>query len=469
MTEHPVYRALLARLGEAAPQPRLHPTRRALELLGSPHRAIPLIHITGTNGKTSTSRIAAAVLRAHGRRVGLFTSPHLVRFNERISIDGAPITDEQLQTVWPEVQDALAAVDAELASTGDVPVTFFEALTVLGYTAFERTGMTAAVIEVGMGGLWDSTNVADGRVAVFTPISLDHTARLGLTVAEIATTKSGIIKPGATVVVAEQTEEAGHPLADRARRAGADTLWLGRDFGFEVRGRREVGQTITAWGPFGVLDGLDVPLTGRHQAMNTTVALAAVDAFLAHEVSGPAARSTGSGSPSTAGFSPDQGSPPPTGFSAEAARRGVAAATSPGRLERVGADPLVLVDAAHNPGGAAALAAALRDLPDASRFGVVLAVLADKDARGIVEALAPVTARFFVTTSNSDRSRTPADLLAVVREVAPAHESSAYDDQAEALDAARGWAAGIPSAGVVVTGSITLIGEAAARAVVSQA
>src|SRR5690554_3755343 len=192
-----VYAELLSRVGEANPQPRLDATRRAVELLGDPQRAYPIIHVTGTNGKTSTSRITESILRAHGLRTGLLTSPHLVRVNERIMIDGEPVSNEAFVANWRDIQPYLAMVDAELEKNGELPLTFFEAFTVLGFACFADAPVDVAVIEVGMGGEWDSTNVADGQVAVFAPISLDHVARLGNTVAEIARTKAGIIKQDA--------------------------------------------------------------------------------------------------------------------------------------------------------------------------------------------------------------------------------------------------------------------------------
>jgi dihydrofolate synthase/folylpolyglutamate synthase len=203
-----VYRELLDRVGEANIRPRLEPTRRAAELLGDPQRSAPVVHITGTNGKTSTSRMIESLLRASGLRPGLLTSPHLVRLNERIMIDGEPISDEALARNWDDIAPYLLIVDTELEAAGEEPLTFFEALTVLAFAAFADAPVDVIVLEVGMGGEWDSTNVADGQVAVFTPIALDHMARLGNTVAEIARTKAGIIKPAASVVTAMQAIEA---------------------------------------------------------------------------------------------------------------------------------------------------------------------------------------------------------------------------------------------------------------------
>ena len=211
-----VYAELLARVGESAPQPRLDATRRALELLGDPQRSYPIVHITGTNGKTSTSRVTESILRAYGLRTGLLTSPHLVRVNERIVIDGLAISNRALAANWEDIRPYVALVDGELVAAGEEPLTFFEALTVLAFASFAEAPIDVGVIEVGMGGEWDSTNVADGQVAVFTPISLDHTQRLGATIQQIARTKAGIIKPVASVVSAAQVPEA---LAELERAA----------------------------------------------------------------------------------------------------------------------------------------------------------------------------------------------------------------------------------------------------------
>ena len=275
-----VYAALLARLGEAAPQPRLSATRRVAELLGDPQRSYPVIHITGTNGKTSTSRIIESILRAYGLRTGLFTSPHLERLNERIMIDGVPISNEALAANWRDVEPFIDLADKELEAAGEPHVTFFEALSVLAFASFADAPVDVAVIEVGMGGEWDSTNVADGQVAVFAPISLDHTARLGTTVAEIARTKSGIIKPAAQVVSALQSVEALAEL-ERAAELSEST------FAVEGDGFRLLESTVAVGGQLVSIQGLAgtyrdhfLPLYGNHQGHNAALAVAAVESFL---------------------------------------------------------------------------------------------------------------------------------------------------------------------------------------------
>ncbi|PIJ50602.1 hypothetical protein BMH30_03835 [Leucobacter sp. OLES1] len=225
-----VYDALLGRVGEANPRPRIEPVRRLAELAGSPQLSFPVVQIAGTNGKTSTSRAVESLLRAHGLRTGLFTSPHLVDFTERFQVDGSPIGGERLAEAWGELLLPLEVVDAELEAAGQGPITFFEALAVLAFTAFADAPVDVAVIEVGMGGEWDATNIVDAQVAVFTPIALDHTAILGPDIATIAQTKAGIIKPGSTVVSAAQDPAALTAIEAAAERTGSRVLVQGRDF-----------------------------------------------------------------------------------------------------------------------------------------------------------------------------------------------------------------------------------------------
>ena len=428
-----VYAELLERVGEAAPQPRLDATRRALELLGDPQRSYPIVHITGTNGKTSTSRMTESILRAYGLRTGLMTSPHLVRVNERIVVDGQPISNRALAANWDDISPFLALVDSELQEKDEEPLTFFEALTVLAYASFADAPVDVAVIEVGMGGEWDSTNVGDGQVAVFAPIALDHTQRLGSTVAEIARTKAGIIKPSAAVVSAAQEPEALDELERAAELREASLAVEGSAFALEESTVAVGGQVITVRGLAGTYKDLFLPLFGDHQGHNAALAIAAVESFL------------GGGTQPLVG---------------DVLAEGLATATSPGRLQIIGTEPTVLVDAAHNPHGARALAAALGEYFTFDEIAVVLGVLQDKDANGIVEALVPVASAFYVTQSQSDRA-VAADALA---ELVIAHAGPdavvPYSAFEHAVQDARVWASAAPRRAVVVTGSITLVGEA---------
>lgn len=422
---------LLERLGEGEPQPRLEPVRRAVELLGDPHRAHPVVHVTGTNGKTSTSRMIESLLRAHGLRTGLLTSPHLIRFNERILLDGEPISDERLVAGWQDIQPYLRMVDEGLKAAGEVRLTYFEALVVLAFAAFADAPVDVAVIEVGMGGEWDATNVVESQVAVFTPIALDHQGRLGSTVAEIARTKSGIIKPLSEVVSAAQAPAA---LAELERAAElSESRLVVEGAGFSVSTSVAVGgQLVTIRGRAAVYSDLFLPLYGEHQAHNAALAVAAVESFL------------GGG---TAPLEP------------ALVAEGLATVTSPGRLQLVGVEPTVLVDAAHNPHGAQSLAAALQTYFAFSPIIAVFGVLADKEAEGMLRALDPVVDEFIVTTAPSDRARDADDLATVAVKVAGADRVRVEPSLAAALDAARDEAGDRPSGAVVVFGSITLVGR----------
>lgn len=432
-----VYQALLARVGEGAPERRLDATRRAVELLGDPQRAYPIIHVTGTNGKTSTSRIAESLLRAYGLRTGLLTSPHLVRFNERIVIDGEPIDDEALVRNWEDISPYLEIVDSELTEAGKAPLTFFEALTALAYAAFADAPVDVAVIEVGMGGEWDSTNVGDGQVAVFTPIALDHTKSLGDTVEEIARTKSGIVKPSADVVSSRQTPEADRVLREAAELT--ESTFAEQPVDFDVASTRVAvgGQLVTIRGRAATYEDVFLPLYGDHQAQNAAVAVAAVETFLG------------------------RGTQP---LKADLVEEGFATATSPGRLQLIGIEPTILVDAAHNPAGAETLAEALRSYFDFDELTFVVGILGDKDARGVIRALAPVATQFYVTQPNSERARDAEDFGDLVRDEVGDEATIVYSDAVDALEAAREWAAEEPRRAVVVAGSIVLVGQAMAYA-----
>jgi dihydrofolate synthase / folylpolyglutamate synthase len=426
------YQELLDRVGEGNPQPRLEATRKAVELLGDPHRAYPIVHVTGTNGKTSTSRMIESILRAYGLRTGLLTSPHLVRVNERIMIDGTPISNRDFAANWDDISPYLAIIDADLQSNDDEPLSFFEALTVLAFASFAEAPIDVAVVEVGMGGEWDSTNVADGQVAVFTPIALDHTQRLGSTIEQIARTKSGIIKPVANVVSARQQPEARAVLEAASELTESTFAIEGEGFSLESTTVAVGGQVITVRGLAGVYKDLFLPLFGDHQGQNAAVAIAAVESFL------------GGGSPQLVG---------------DVLAEGLATATSPGRLQLIATEPTVIVDAAHNPHGAAAVAASIGEYFTFDEIAVVVGILHDKDAAGIIDALSPIADLFFVTQSGSDRAIDAVELEALVAQRARG-EVHGSDTLLDALDQARAWAADGASRAVLVTGSITLVGDA---------
>ncbi|MDQ1128696.1 folylpolyglutamate synthase/dihydrofolate synthase family protein [Microbacterium sp. SORGH_AS_0888] len=430
-----VYSALLRRQGEQWVQPRVERTRRVLELLDDPQRTYRVVHVTGTNGKTSTSRMIESLLRAAGLRTGLFTSPHLVRFTERIMIDGDPIQDAAVADAWDEIAPFVDLVDAELAAAGDAALTFFELLTVLAFVAFSDAPVDVAVVEVGMGGAWDSTNTADGDVAVIAPVGLDHADRLGETIGEIATVKAGIIKPGAAVVSAAQEPAAADAIARAARAAEASVAVEGGAFGLAQQRLAVGGQLLDIRGLGGTYEEVYLPLYGAHQGRNAALALAAVESLI--------------------------GRPGQT-LAADVVGEGFAQVTSPGRLQLIGTNPTVLVDAAHNPHGVHALVAALRESFDFDEWGIVLGVLEDKDAAGIVAELAAVATRVFATAPESERAR-DADAVA---DLAEARELTVtvHPDLADAADAAREWAAASDRRAVAIAGSVVLAGQAIALA-----
>jgi len=426
-----VYDALLTRQGERWVQPRIERTRRVLELLDDPQRTYRVVHVTGTNGKTSTSRIVESLVRAHGLRTGLFASPHLERFTERIMIDGEPIEDAAIADAWDEITPFVELVDAELEAQGDAPLTFFELLTVLAFVAFADAPVDVAVVEVGMGGTWDSTNTADGDVAVFAPIDIDHADRLGDTVAEIAAVKAGIIKQGAAAVSAVQDPAAAGPLRDAAQAHDATIAFEGDAFDVTDQRLAVGGQQLTVRGLAGTYEDLYLPLYGAHQAHNAALAIAAVESLI------------GGGGMAIA---PD------------VLNEGLAQVTSPGRLQLVGIQPTVIVDAAHNPHGARSLVAALRDSFDFDEWGLVLGVFGDKDAAGIAATLAPMAAQVFATAPDSERAADPDRIADLVEQIGT--PVTVHPTLADAADAAREWAASSDRRAVVIAGSVVLAGEA---------
>lgn len=426
-----VYSALLERQGEQWVQPRIDRTARVLDLLDNPQRTYRVIHITGTNGKTSTARMIESLLLAHDLRTGLFTSPHLVRFTERIRVDGAPIPDGAVADAWDEILPFVEMVDAQLEAEGDARLTFFELLTVLAFVAFADAPIDVLVLEVGMGGAWDSTNTADGDVAVFTPIDLDHADRLGNTIAEIATVKAGIIKTDAAVVSARQRPEAEAVLRAVADEHQARIAFEGDAFALQSQSLAVGGQLISVRGLAGTYEDEYLPLYGDHQGFNAALAVAAVEALIG------------------GGTQP---------IAADIVSQGLQEATSPGRLQLIGTEPTVLVDAGHNPHGAQALATALGEYFDFEEWGLVLGVLADKDAHGIVDALREIPAHVFVTRPDSERALDADDLADMVE--AAGLRTTVHHSLEDAANTAREWANEAPKRAVIIVGSVVLAGEA---------
>lgn len=439
-TVEEVYAILLGRAPENKMEPRLAPLFRAMDVLGEPNRAFPIVHITGTNGKTSTARMIEAGLRAHGLRTGRYTSPHLSRVTERISIDGAPVPDATFVRIWNEIAPYLAIVDGELEETGQPRLTYFECVTILGFAVFADEPVDVAVIEVGLGGITDATNVGDGAVSVVTPISLDHTDLLGDTVEDIAREKAGIIKPGGFLVSAAQPAGAAQVLLDRARELGVPYRFEGIEFGVESRALAVGGQIVTVQGLAGRYEDLAVPLHGAHQAENAAVAVAALEAFL------------GGGEKE---------------LSVDLLREGFAEVSSPGRLEVIRTSPTIIVDAAHNPDGIRVSARALQEAFDFSALAVVLGVLREKDAEEILttlkEEFAELPVEYCFTQSASPRAIPAEELAELALDLGfdedMVHVEEKLDDAIE-YAVERADATGDFGGGVLITGSITVVGEA---------
>jgi folylpolyglutamate synthase/dihydrofolate synthase len=425
--------------------PTLDRIRDLVDILGSPQRAYPVVHVTGTNGKTSTARMIDALLRERGLRVGMFTSPELHTMRERIGVDGQPVSEERFAEIYDDVLPFAELVDAK----HDVKVSFFEMLTAMAFSAFTDAPVDVAVVEVGMGGVWDATNVADGAVAVITPIGLDHTEVLGDTIEAIAGEKAGIIKPGSIAILAQQPVEAAEVLIRRATEVGATVAREGIEFGVLQRELAVGGQVTRLQGLHGVYDDVFLPMFGDYQASNAACALAAVEAFASGRATG---ESTGEGTQ----LDPDQLDP-------ELVRAAFVKAPTPGRLEVVRTGPTVLVDAAHNQAGMAATAAAVTEEFGFTRLVGILAVMADKDVAGLLEELEPVLDELIVTRNSSPRSMSAQDLAEVAVDMFGEDRVHLVPRLDDAIDQAIGLAdeAGeFAGAGVLITGSVTTAGDA---------
>jgi dihydrofolate synthase/folylpolyglutamate synthase len=435
-----VYAELLGRAPENKMEPRLAPLFRAMDVLGEPNKAYPIIHITGTNGKTSTARMIEAGLRAHGLSTGRYTSPHLSKVTERISLDGAPVSDETFVRIWDEIRPYLQIVDDELTAEGQPRLTYFECLTILAFAVFAAQPVNVAIMEVGLGGITDATNVGDGQVSVVTPISLDHTDLLGDTTEDIAYEKAGIIKPGGFLVSAAQPLDAAQVLLEKAKELQVPFRFEGVEFGVESRQVAVGGQVVTVQGLAGRYPDLMVPLHGAHQAENAAVAVAALEAFL------------GGGEKE---------------LSLEVLQEAFATVSSPGRLEVLRTAPTIIVDAAHNPDGIRASSEAIQEAFSFSKLVVVVGVLKEKDAEEILrqlkESLGDLAEEFCFTQSNSPRAVPAAELAELAVDLGFGEENVHI---AEKLDDALEWAVERAEAnddlagGVLVTGSITLVADA---------
>nr|WP_067794153.1 folylpolyglutamate synthase/dihydrofolate synthase family protein [Actinomadura formosensis] len=436
--------------------PTLDRIRDLVDVLGEPHRAYPVIHIAGTNGKSSTARLIESLLRERGLRTGLYTSPELTTLRERIAIDGEPISEERFVETFNDVLPYVELVDGKHTAR----LSFFEVLTAMAFAAFADAPVDVAVVEAGMGGAWDATNVADGTVAVITPIGLDHTRYLGDTLEEIAGEKSGIIKTGAVVVLAQQPVEAAEVLLRRIVETGAAAAREGIEYGVLSRDVAVGGQQLRLQGLHGVYDEIFLPLFGEHQAGNAATALAAVEAFASGaptrgEADLEAATRVAPGEPYLGG---NEGQLDPA-----LVRSGFAKSASPGRLEVARTGPTVLLDSSHNPAGMAATVATVTESFGFTRLAGVLAIAADKDVAGVLDQLEPVLAELVVTRNSSPRSMPPEELAEIAEGVfgpERVHVAARLDD---AIDRAIGFAeetGEYRGAGVLVTGSVVTAGDA---------
>ncbi|GII05198.1 bifunctional folylpolyglutamate synthase/dihydrofolate synthase [Planobispora takensis] len=411
-------------------EPALDRIAALMDVLGSPQRSYQVIHVAGTNGKSSTTRMIETILRERNLRVGRFTSPHLVSMRERICVDGVPLSEERFAEVYEDIAPYLEMIDARGRR-----LSFFETLTAMAFAAFADAPVDVAVVETGMGGSFDATNVADGNVAVITPISLDHTDYLGDDVATIAGEKAGIIKPGATVVLAQQQLPAAEVLMRKAVEAGATVAREGLEFGVLGRELAIGGQLLHLKSLKGDYEEVLLPLYGAHQAGNAACALAAVEAL-------------------TAGDDP---------LDPELVRQAFLQVRSPGRLEVVRRGPTVLLDAAHNPGGVQATLEAVHESFGFSRLIGVVAVFEDKDVQGILELMEPMFDEIVVTRNSSPRSMDVAALAALAEDVFGPERVNRAERLDDAIDIGVGLAdeAGEHTgAGVLITGSVVTAGDA---------
>lgn len=424
--------ALLARWPETRIAPTLDRISALTDILGSPQLTYPTIHVGGTNGKTSTSRMIDSLLFEMGLRTGRFTSPHLESYLERISINGEPISAAELFFSYNDISPYLDLMDSKFEN----PISFFEAITALAFAAFAEHPIDVGIIEVGMGGEWDATNVVAAGVSVITPIGLDHMEYLGNTLTEIAKTKGGILKPGGFGVLAQQESEVAIELLRRAAEVGIDVAREGVEFSLTSRAVAVGGQLISVKGLNESFDEIFLPLHGKHQAANAATALVAVEAFFGD-----------------------------TALDHDAVRAGFAATTSPGRCEIVHRDPTILLDAAHNPHGAKALA---ETIANEFTFDAVIGVVAsfgDKDVRGILLLLEPIMNEIIVTTNSSPRAMKLSDLEKLANEIFGKDRVTAIETLSAAIDQAIRDAKrplSDESVGVLITGSVITVGESRA-------
>lgn len=427
-----IYQSIIDRAPEHKVQPSLDRVRDVLDMMGNPHKAFHSVHITGTNGKTSTARMIEALLRERGLRTGRFTSPHLTSVRERITLDGCAISRVDFIATWEDVEPFIEMVDAASLAAGGPRMSFFEVFTVMAYAAFANAPVDVAVVEVGMGGRWDATNVIDADVAVLMPIAMDHERWLGSTIEEIAEEKAGIIKPGAVVVSAGQEPEAAEIIIEAVTAAGARVIGAGPQLHVVARETAVGGQLVTIQTPAALYEDIPLALRGKHQADNAAVAIAAVEAFFDGRA-----------------------------LAGDVVEHALMAVSSPGRLETVRHSPTVVVDAAHNPHGAEATVEALEEYFPGRRVAVV-AMMADKDVEGFLGVLEPAFEAVVVTDMPTDRAMDADELADIAGGVFGDDRVEVERDLLNAVDRAvtiaeSGNTESLTEPVVVVLGSIQLV------------
>ena len=429
-----IYQQIIARVPEHQVQPTLDRVTETLDILGDPQNIYPSVHITGTNGKTSTTRMIDALLGAFGVRTGRFTSPHLVDVRERITIEGDSISPDEFVRTWEDIAPYIEMVDRAHAETDGTKLSFFEVFTVMAFAAFADHPVDAAVVEVGMGGRWDATNVIDAGVGVIMPIAIDHEKWLGSTIREIAEEKAGIIKPGQIVIVAKQQEEALRVIEERAAQVDAIVRLEGRDYEVLDRQLGVGGQMITVRTPAAVYEDVFVPLFGDYQASNAAAAIAAVEAFMGGRA-----------------------------LDAKVVEAGMLSATSPGRLQVVRHSPTIIVDAAHNPAGAHTLGESISEAFDFERVVGVYSAMGDKDIEGVLGEVEPYLDSIVITQMPGPRAKPAEEIAQIAREVFGADRVDVQEDILEAIATAvnlgESGDESAPATGVVVFGSVLLAGE----------
>jgi dihydrofolate synthase/folylpolyglutamate synthase len=422
--------ALLARWPENRIAPTLERIQALVDALGSPELSYPTIHIGGTNGKTTTSRMVDSLLFSMGLRTGRFTSPHLETYRERIAINGQPIDPKELIFAYNDIAAYFDFIDSRF----DNPVSFFEAVTALAFAAFAEHPIDIGIIEVGMGGEWDATNVVNADVSVITPIGLDHMEYLGNSLVEIATTKAGIIKEGGFAVLAQQEPDVAVELLRKAAEVGADVAREGLEYSVLSRAVAVGGQLVTIQGLKGVYDDIFIPLHGKHQASNAAAALVAVEVF----------------------FGDNE-------LDIDAVREGFAQVSSPGRCEVIHRDPTIILDAAHNPHGSVALVETIESEFTFDEVIGVVGVMGDKDAKGILINFEKFMDSIVVTKNSSPRAMEVSDLELLAREIFGADRVYSAPDLDSAIEKAIKDSVrplSDETLGIVITGSVVTVGEA---------